>query len=517
MKMIHNFKSLSWREINGSHRLMTLFVIVLGLSNLFFGELVPANDGFGWDGVVYREMTLNLYSMISDGKLNSYYAQRLLPSLLVRGVLDLANAPLSDVNIIQAFSWYNLVLLVGVSYLWKRMANHFSISIGGRWLGFAGLFLSYQSSKQSFYYPVLTDVTALFIGMLLLVFYIEKRPLALLVSAIAGAFAWPVISISGAILLIFMKADLSPKAIKPVLFGNFVNSTQAFRLMWRAWLVVVFASLLGYAILFGLDTMFQKNGVEGYAIILIQGLQRLITGVPSHLAVFYALALLFGSSLFFKELLFQLKNVNRLLIIFSLAAIFIPWGLVRLISNPLVPNPSSILLLFKLILFPASGKMLLPLVTLFVFWGPIVALLLVKWNSFCIETRKLGPGFVLIVALTLPLCLVAEPRFPTSAWPFFILGAVLTMEKTKSSATFNNVFIVLTVLLAQFWMKINLAPWTGAAHENLDTFPKQIFFMHHGLWMNWWSYSSQLVLTGVCVLWMIKILRSKNFPVASGL
>jgi hypothetical protein len=507
--MIHNFKFLSWKEINGSHRLMTLFVIVLGLLNLFYGEVVPANDGFGWDGVVYREMTLNLNSMISDGKLNSYYAQRILPSLIVRSMLDLVNAPLSYINIIQAFSWYNLALLLGVSYLWKRLASHFSISIDGRWLGFAGLFLSYQSSKQSFYYPVLTDVTALFIGMLILVFYVEKRPLALLVSTIVGAFAWQVIGISGAILLIFMKAHLSPKAIRPASIGNFANSTQAFRWMWRAWLVVVFASLLGYAILFGLNIVFMKIGVLAYAS-KIHGLQRLITGVPSLLAVFYALALLFGSSVFFKDTLNSLMKIESRLVIFSCAAILIPWGLVRIISNPFVKNPSGISLVVELMLLPPSGKILLPLVTLFVFWGPIVALLLIKWNSFCIEARKLGPGFVFIVVLTLPLCLVAEPRFPTSAWPCFVLCAVLVMEQTKCSAKFNNGFMLLTVLLAQFWMKINLARWSGPAYENLDGFPKQIYFMHYGLWMNWWSYSLQLVLTGLCVLWMMKTLHSKN-------
>jgi hypothetical protein len=149
--------ALSWREINSSHRLMTTIVITLGMLNFFFGEIVPAGGGFGWDGVTYANITRNLESMISEGQLSNYYAQRVLPSAVVRSMLLLTGASFSDNNIIRGFECYNLILLFGASWVWKRLADNFSISLGGRWLGFCGLFLTYISSKQMFYYPVLTD------------------------------------------------------------------------------------------------------------------------------------------------------------------------------------------------------------------------------------------------------------------------------------------------------------------------------------------------------------------------
>ena len=49
-------KTFSWNEIQGSHRLMFLVVLVLGILNFFWGERVPAGGGFGWDGVVYAHI-----------------------------------------------------------------------------------------------------------------------------------------------------------------------------------------------------------------------------------------------------------------------------------------------------------------------------------------------------------------------------------------------------------------------------------------------------------------------------
>ena len=59
-----------------------------------------------------------------------------------------------------------------------------------------------------FYYPVLTDVTALFVSLLALLFYVEKRPIALFATTIVGAFSWQIVSICGALLLFFPRTNL---------------------------------------------------------------------------------------------------------------------------------------------------------------------------------------------------------------------------------------------------------------------------------------------------------------------
>jgi hypothetical protein len=491
-----------------SHRWMIVLVLLLGAITLILGDMVPANDGLGWDGVMYGKLTRDMFQMIHDGQLNSYYAQRVLPSLLVRGLLDLTGLPLTNPNIIKAFFLYNWVLLLGVCMLWRRVSNHFSLSVTGRWLGFAAIFLNFECAKQSFYYTVLTDVTALFVGMLMLVFYVERRPLPLLITSLIGAFAWQVVGLSGAILLAFMNTALSASAITPVSVLPAVSAPHVIRRISKTWWIVLALSALVVAVVFGGFALFGEEPTL-LRTKLLQGVGRFATGAPSLLAAFIGLAMLVNSRAFIAEVLVGIRRTNKLPVAFAIAAIVIPALVVRAISNPLVPNPSGMGLVAWLMLLPPNGKILLSLVTNFVFWGPMVIVLLLKWDAFCVEARRLGPGFVFVIGLSLLLCLVTEPRFITSAWPFFVLGGVLVMEK-QTGRQFLIVFGVLTLLLAQFWLKINFEPWVGPADDNLKSFPKQLYFMHYGLWMSWPTFAVQLLLAGITIVLMKKSLEPKS-------
>lgn len=502
---------------------MIFIVLVLGILNIFWGEKVPAGGGFGWDGVNYANMVRHLDSMISGGQLSSYYTQRILPSAIVRSLMLLSGTAMSDINIIRSFELYNLVLLVGACWIWKRVADNFSLSIAGRWIGFSGIFINFQCSKQSFYYPVLTDVTALFVAMLMLLFYVEKKPISLFFVTIIGAFCWPVVSVSGAFLLIFLRTELPKEAISPTPLTFTIKSVDFPSLAKISGLAVLALSIFGYLILAlvgpvpehacnvinselkilanaiqpsvvsSLDRVLNRDGVCALTERLSAGFQQLFTGLPSLYGVVVALAMLVGSGSFFQAVLAGLKRARLPLVAMAIAAVLIPAFIVKIISNPGVANQSSFNLLINLILFPQGGKFLLPIVTLAVFWGPVVLLLMLYWKAFCVEARKLGPGVMAIIGISLLLGLVGEPRFMTICWPFLVLGLVFVLEASSTKASFKYVLIVLTVLYAQFWMKLNLAPWLGGDSDGLQEFPKQLYFMHYGLWMSWVAYVIQLI------------------------
>jgi len=494
-------EKLSWREIKGSHRLMILIVLTLGLLNFFFGERVPAGGGFNVDGVLYAKMVRNLDKMISDGLLSNYYAQRILPSAIVRSMLLLSNAQISDTNIIHAFELYNLVLLLGACWAWRRLADNFSISLGGRWLGFGGLFMNFQCSKQTFYTPVMTDTTALLLGLLLLLFYVEKRPVALLATAILGAFAWQVVSIYGAMLLFFLKTDIPKEAIT---LSPRLNSAEFDRVAKFRWMALLIGSISSFIIL---PACMAWIGIDRESTWDLDVVQRLITSLPSLAGAGLALVMLVGSVIFVRAVFASLRKTSLLLIVLSGMAVLVPWVIVRSIANPAQANASSFMAVAGLLIYPPWGMFLLPLVALAVFWGPTVLLLLLNWRAFCLEARKMGPGFVAVVGMSLPLGLCTEPRFITCAWPFFVLGAVRAMERTETGATFKFVFPALTILFAQFWMKINLAPWPPGDLVNTSVFPKQVWYMHYGYWMAWWAYWLHLGVIGLCIVWLRRTLR----------
>jgi hypothetical protein len=503
-------KTLSWNGIRSSHRLMVLIVVVLGLLNFFWGEKVPAGNGFGWDGVFYAEMVRNLDSMIADGTLSGYYAQRILPSAIVRSMLLLAGMPSSDANIIHGFELYNLVLLVGACWAWKRVADNFSLSLGGRWMGFSAIFVNYQCSKQAFYYPVLTDVTALFVAMLLMLFYVERRPVALFVTAIVGAFCWPVVSVCGALLLVFLGSSLPTAVVAPAPPSLTIKSFTVSQLAGLG--AVLALSMIGYMSLTLTEWGPACNTPAMFANAMAARpceLDRLfarqfLTALPSLAAMLIALVMLVGSGSFFQAVLANLRSARWPLWALAMAAVAIPFGVVKLISNPGVAAPSSLMRLVDAALFPPEGKFLLPAVTLAVFWGPVVLLLLLYWKQFCVEVRKLGPGVVAVIAISLPLGMVGEPRFMTVAWPFFVLGLVLALEAASTKASFKWALAVLTVAYAQFWMRFNLSPWLAPDGAGLLLFPKQVYFMHYGLWMAWWPYLLQLAALVLSAIWLHK-------------
>lgn len=543
MKLLE--KAFSWNEIQSSHRLMILIVAALGLLNFFWGEKVPAGGGLGWDGVRYAEMVRNLDSMISGGQLSSYHAQRILPSVIVRSLLLFFGVTMSDTNIIRGFELYNLVLLVGACWAWKRVADNLSLSLAGRWIGFSGIFINYQCSKQAFYYPVLTDVTALFVAMLLLLFYVEKKPIALFATTIIGAFCWPVVSVCGAFLLIFQRAELPKEVITPTPPTFTIKSVTLPYLVKLGGLVVLLLSIIGYIILAqvvpvtehacnvfnnelkilvnamppsvipSIERLLDGRSLERLLVgngpcaleRLLTSLEQFLTALPSLYGMLVALTMLIGSGSFFQAVVASLRRTRLPLVVLAIAAVLIPFYIVKAISNPGIANPNTLRELIKLLFLPMDnlqGKFLLPIVTLAVFWGPVVLLLLLYWKAFCVEARKLGPGVVAIIGIALLLGMVGEPRFITITWPFLVLGLVLAIETSSTKASFKYVLTALTVVYAQFWMKLNLAPWSGADYEGLQEFPKQVYFMHYGLWMSWWSYAIQLIALVLSAIWLHK-------------
>lgn len=497
--------NLPWRRIEGSHWMMMLIIFVLGLFNFFWGERVPAGGGLGWDGLQYADMVRHFGSMVVDGRLNSYYAQRIVPLAIVRGMLLIAGSAVSDINIIRAFEVYNLFMLLCACWVWKRVADTVGLSLRGRWIGFAGIFVNYECSKQAFYYPVLTDVTALFIALLLLQYYTQERPFRLFLATLVGAFVWPVASISGACLLFFLNARPPVPSVYPGSNGG-APPQSVRRVSAVVFVVILLLSVAGYLMLTGGDTTVSHACAIPSFIASRMGpsivpctIEGLLTGLPVLVGMLIALSILIGSRTFLSAIFLGALKTRLHLAALAIAALVIPSLIVKSISNPALANPTNLQYLIEFILMPPSGKFFLALVTLAVFWGPLTLMLILYWKEFCAEVRQLGPGVLAVIGISIPLGLACEPRFITIGWPFFVLGIVLVLERLHFKPRFDSVLALLIVVYAQFWMKFNLAPWTSA--DSLE-FPKQVYYMHYGLWMSWVSYMFQFPVLILSTIWL---------------
>jgi hypothetical protein len=173
------------------------------------------------------------------------------------------------------------------------------------------------------------------------------------------------------------------------------------------------------------------------------------------------------------------------------------------VGNPDVSKGMDARTFIGFAIFPDQiGKFLLPFVALAIYFGPLMILAMLRWEDVSLEARRLGWGFVGAILLSLPLALVSEPRYFTLVWPFISTCVILATERFKLSTTTIVGIAILALLFSRAWLPINVAPWTGGETEGLYEFPKQLWFMNFGFWMNWTSFLAQAVLVTLAGLWL---------------
>jgi len=232
--------------------------------------------------------------------------------------------------------------------------------------------------------------------------------------------------------------------------------------------------------------------------------QSFATGIPSIIVVCFAFHFLIGSKKYLKKMTLTTLNLKKKILL-CFIAIILPEIIIRTISNPSLHNANNFILMNYLLFFPPKGKLFLPFLTIVSCWGPLFLFIALYFKNFCMEVRKFGFGFVGIIFFTLLLALACEPRYILMGIPFYVFAFVSMFEREPQSKLFNYTFTFLVVMYGQFWIKINYATWDFDAYKNLEEFPKQLFFMHYGLWMSMKTYVIQFIIAAISFVGIRKI------------
>ena len=177
--------------------------IIYGFFSIFWGEKIPAGGGFGFDGVIYGKAAKGFYTTIVHKQIDNLSVLRIFPSGVIYCCLQILRVSRTDANIITAFSLYNFILILLSIYLWFNIAKKIQLSDRLLLMGLVSFLLSYGILKFNFYYPVLTDTTAFFLGFLTVWGYINNNNAIMFLCALAGAFTWPTIIYTVPFLQIF--------------------------------------------------------------------------------------------------------------------------------------------------------------------------------------------------------------------------------------------------------------------------------------------------------------------------
>lgn len=450
---------------------------VLGILVLLFSinpETIPAGGGFGYDGVTYARMVVELDRMISQGELSEYFARRILPSLMVRGGLEALGLPIESASIIGGFRVLNGLLMVTALWFWIGIAQRIRLTPVAFWTGFLGLFLIYPNAKQLFYYPVLTDTFAFAIGLAMAWAYLSGRTVLVAGIAIVGALGWQMADLIGAALVASTLVRAGP-----------INEARAERIGSRLILAFFALSLvLGLAI--GLRHMLGVN-LEQVTVgrsAPADPMLRFLTNLP-------ALALAGGFVVYLSactvaapwQRRIGLRQMAEVLLLLA-AIVAIPNAIVSFIANSQIPPPglAGFDKILKALLFSRAreGLILLPVVAHAVYYGPVFLLLLLLWRPVARMTVELGAGFVFVMAVFVVLSVFAESRFTFMLWPF-VVTVVCKVVGERGLPKLTQGLVVLGALgFSKAWLVINQGPWPKPDYEALKEWPKSVYFSSHG-------------------------------------
>ena len=157
----------------------------LWLGAMALGEQVPANDGLGWDGVRFARYATQGPQALLDREINSYYVQRVGPSLVVHGVIRAFGLPFDAVTIRWTFLAMNLILLSVAIVILSDVGRRLDLSTNAQWLLFLGLFVNAANGRLPVYYANIGDAVAFTLGMTMLWGWLAGQPWVLVLASLS--------------------------------------------------------------------------------------------------------------------------------------------------------------------------------------------------------------------------------------------------------------------------------------------------------------------------------------------
>ncbi len=456
---------------------MAALVALGAFLTIAFGERIGVNGGLGWDGMGYALWARDFAHEVLEKGVTVYHAQRQLPPAIVHYALR------TD-DVVRGFQLLDAGCLVIAAYLWGRIALVLAWSRSAAWAGFAAVFASFALARHALYYPTLTDATAFALGMAMAWAFLARRPIALWVIALAGAFTWPALPAVALGLLVLRREPLVGEPVKrPIaavvaVLGALAACTIAVH-YYRApvpgdekWLKHIPRDLLVAT----LPVLAAWTCAAGYLLV------RSSTGL-----------LAYGKKLVAWRTLLAIGGIA---IIYALRALWIS----RVATQG--PGPTSAQFACELALESLRGPAW-GLVHHVVYFGPIVLVAIGAWRDIARIAASFGPGALLALAMIVAFAVGSESRQWLHLFPLLV---ALTIAGTHEWWTPKRAIAFAVLCLA--WSKL----WWGI-HYDLPTspfeWPALRYFMQQGPWASDETYLWHLGAVAVTALVLLALRRIK--------
>ncbi len=486
------------KTIVSSNYFFVAIVLYYSLFYVLFGEQYPFKAGFSTDGRVYESI---VFSFSQSYYFDSYYIHRILPSLIIRISFNLFSIDMTEANILFAFQILNIVSLVISSYFLKKIFLILKISLKSQLLFFIMFLFNFGVIKYQFYFPSMTDQLALMLSTLLLYFYLRNNVAGLVISTIALAFTWPMAYYLGLILIAL------PFAVLPY--------SQASKLQKKA----VYSISVLYILILSTIIVFILN--LDIKVAFVAKIDRGWLALPLSIAGIATIYFFFGK-LFLNKALFNVLLFIKKIDYKRLAISGIVFITVYLIIGALHPKPTFLYSISQTLIDPVLYSFIKPLITIVAdvsYFGVLICLLILFWNSFCKIASQMGWGIVIAMGLNLFLFgLAPQSRHLINLLPWLIVILAKALDKYSFPNHFYIIVGILSIIASKVWLPLNIYDYyktMAPTDENGNIgFPDQILWMNIGPWMDTQMYYVQgiaaLVIMAIFFLMLYKIEINKS-------
>lgn len=467
-------------------RRMVAAVLLAGIALVLWShlgdELIPVNDGTGYDGMVYAEMVRDpVGSFTGDlrGHWDTHRAQRVLPSLVMWGMLKPLGLHTSTTAIVLGFQVLNYLLLAGSAGLWWLVARRVGLSRVAGWVGFVGLFVNYGIGKFAAYYPVLTDTAGFFLGTLLLWSLVARRHALMPLIAVLGAFTWPTVTYSALLLYTLSRPVTVPAP------GSAAR--------WWSALVAGVAGTAAAVAAWELSAC--ERGCVSGAVRDAVWAPALPVGVAL-VGVFVLLAVQpLAERLTPKTVL---RSVRWLRLLVSVAVVAAVGYVVGRIADP---SDHTLTRTLANTVLGGAAKPAVFLVAHVAYVGPVLLLLVLTWRRGVRLAAAHGPGLLALLMAYVLLGVGSESRILVNQWPFLVFVAALVVDDLGWSRGRAWMLGALALMMSRVWLPVTQGPLTGRR----DAYPDQLYGMSVGPRMTLPSYAllgAMAVVGGAVVAWL---------------
>lgn len=472
---------------NKTFYISILFLTLYSVGYYLFGERIPLAHGFGWDGIIYAAYVQNFWSFISHTH-DIYHVNRVLPSFVIYLSLKLLHLNLnSPTVIVSSFMIFNSILFICSSLLWFKICQFKQFSQLTYWLGYISLFVNFMYLKHNFYDPVLTDTAALFLGMVSLYFYIQKKYFLLALTVMPSFFSWPISIILLSPLLLYTGSVKIP---------NSINSAEQ---RWCFLLTILFIAACVYLTYIIGNTQIICNGIAiNYPLLPFSIVIA---------ALFIYVVLLNSRLIGTLNNLYQLnfRNMLYLTVCCIICAVIYRWLLHHV---PHYASLHSVFTIKDLITISILGAIARPglfFISHFAFWGPVVLLIIINLKSILQKSIEESYGLTLFIIVTTFLALNSQTRQLAFNYPFIVYLLCSVMNNTKLTKQSLYYYLIASFIISKFYYVIGLTPNTNPVAVLI--FPLQRFMMNSGTYMSWLGYfiNIGLFIMAIIVLYLNRI------------